>query len=230
MGSYIKSLCILTLLSAYAKVDATAGRSSIDGDEKPARNFYGTITDRDEVSFAAEYIAIGSKTMTGNIPVYQEPKDSSTDPRHNTIYLNLDGIKSISTQTDPQKPLRFANQDYTLITVIFRNEPTREHTYIIESRTKIWCNEITEKNTIPREIRVAALSTLAISGYRSADTHPEKPTTKILPPERSAEMDILCTKASQELKALEETVQSDSALTQQVRTIQDTVIGGICSR
>lgn len=209
---------------------ATTGRSSEEGDEKPLRNYFGTVEDVDGNNFNVEYIALRSPTSTSKISVFMKPTDITVDPRRNTSYLNLQDITEIRVENS--QPLRIKNVDYVTMTVRFKGNKQVEHEYIIEAHTRLWCSEVDTHPSIRKELQLSAVKRIIIAGFRSADLYQRTPSKKA-PEQTERKKQHLCTKAATDVHKLQKLVDklptSDQKNAQEyVQSLQDCV-GGICS-
>lgn len=177
MKPYALSLFCICIFSPIILV-ATAGRSSEEGEEKPLRNYFGTVEDADGNNFPVEYIALRSPTLTSKIPVFIKPSDPAVDPRRNASFLNLQDISDIHITIDHEahKTFRFNNIEYVSIRVRLKGPQPTTHEYIIEAQARLWCTESESHAPIRKEIQFIAVKHIHIAGFRSADIHQRAPS------------------------------------------------------
>lgn len=217
---------------------ATSGGSSVGAIEKPARNIYGTLTDIENNFVPFEYLAVGSRTMTNNIPVYTEPGDLTIAPTTNTTYIDLTEIASIAlarSESPSDNLIKFKDTEYVRILINFKSNPSKEHPYLVESKTNIYCDEdINPQHKVPRALRFNAIKKITISGFRSADRNE---SAHGAPHKKAAPFDQkkfhTCSQAQQTLQQLSEEAkqlpsQQQDAIIRLVDNAKD-LVGGICN-
>jgi len=142
-------------------------QESIDVDEKPPVNFYGTVIDYTNVTESVNYITISGRY--NEIPFYRKPKDSNKNPMRNKTDLNLKDIDEIRVVPKPQGSslLKFDKRNYIEVEVITNDPRKTKHNYIVEEGREVICWLVHGKGK--REIGFHDLKQLKIDGYKTSE-------------------------------------------------------------
>lgn len=133
-------------------------------------NFFGSLEDSEGNKDEVENISISGEYQ--KIPFYIQPKESvnnSKDPSSNYEKIDLKDVAEISLV---DKTIHtFKKRDYMALIVRFKNSDHKK-AYIIERNKKIVCYRREENKPILKEVRIDALKSLAISGYKDRQENP----------------------------------------------------------
>lgn len=158
-------------------------QESSDNGNKPAVNFYGTLTTWQGQEFSVENILLGKRY--NKIPVYEiqpitdaqkkQDREFEHDPRDGIITkLDLAEIATLSIP-DPSKIYTFQKRknsrivEYLEIVIASNDDKKTEQHYLIDLGRKLTCDQINQAGPIEKDVPLKAIKKLTIQGYRSRD-------------------------------------------------------------
>lgn len=184
--------CLLIMIVTLGNWGNT--ESSIESDKKQQVNFYGTLlTHQTETPLAIDNISIGGKYK--QIPLIERPtatKDKGdpqstsistknsrseialdVDPKTDLVTTKID-LNEVSEIQIPnphtiwtyQKENTYRKLEFLEVIISSNNTQKTKAHYLLESRTKIYCNEINDAGPIQKEVPLAAINSLKIAGYK----------------------------------------------------------------
>lgn len=187
----------LTIIIALTLGNWGNSETSIDGDKKQQVNFYGSLlthqTDRplpvDNISIGGKYKQIPmieKPTATQNSTAAASSKTSrseialNVDPKTDLVTTKID-LNEVSALQVPnphtiwtyQKENMYRKVEFLEVVVVSNNEQKTKAHYLLEARTKIYCNEVNDAGPIQKEVPLAAINILKIDGYKFRTMTPE---------------------------------------------------------
>lgn len=187
----------LTIIMALTLGNWGNSETSIDGDKKQQVNFYGSLlTHQTDRSISVDNISIGGKYK--QIPMIEKPTSTqnpaastpsktsrseialSVDPKTDLVTTKID-LNEVSALQVPnphtiwtyQKENMYRKVEFLEVIVVSNNEQKTKAHYLLEARTKIYCNEVNDAGPIQKEVPLAAINTLKIDGYKFRTMTPE---------------------------------------------------------
>lgn len=162
------------------------GEPTVEGASNKQRiNFYGTLlTHQGKITTKIDNISIGGKYK--QIPMFEKPslkKPASThskqeipleaDPKTELVTTKID-LSEVSQILVPQphtlwfykKEKGYRRSEYLEVVVVSNNQQKTKAHYLLEAKTKIYCAEVNPAGPIEKEVPLAAINTLTISGYK----------------------------------------------------------------
>ncbi len=167
--------------------------ATIDGDKKQQVNFYGSLlTHQAKDTINVDNISIGGKYK--QIPmvekptiaqdIQQEKTDNNgkitrkemkldVDPKTELVTTKID-LSEVSALQIPnpqtiwsyQKENGHRKVEFLEVIVFSNNQQKTQARYLLEARTKIYCDEINDAGPIEKEVPLAAVNMLKIDGYK----------------------------------------------------------------
>ena len=174
--------------------------TTVDGDKKQQVNFYGSLLTHqanapmnvDNISIGGKYKQIpmiekptitkdiqGEKTETNGKIARQEVK-LDVDPKTELVTTKID-LSEVSSLQIPnpqtiwsyQKENGYRKIEFLEVIVFSNNQQKTKAHYLLEARTKIYCDEINDAGPIEKEVPLAAVNTLKIDGYKFRTIQPD---------------------------------------------------------
>jgi hypothetical protein len=183
-------LCIIcaTIVGNWGQTETT-----IEGDKKQQVNFYGSLlTHQAKEAIKVDNISIGGKYK--QIPMIEKPAltqdmqqatmDSpgkiarkevklEVDPKTELVTTKIDLSEVSAIQIpNPQTIWSYQKQtgsrkiEFLEVIIVSNSQQKTEAHYLLEARTKIYCDEINDAGPIEKEVPLAAVNILAINGYK----------------------------------------------------------------
>jgi len=190
-------ICILgtLILGNWGQSETT-----IECDKKQQVNFYGSLlTHQAKESINVDNISIGGKYK--QIPLIEKPTITNggqqtatdtdgkktrkeikleVDPKTDLVTTKID-LSEVSALQVPYPQTTWSYQkesghrkiEFLEVIVTSNNQQKTQSHYLIEARTKIYCDEINDAGPIAKEVPLAAANILKIDGYKFRTIQPE---------------------------------------------------------
>jgi len=201
LGQHLALCCIIAIIVGnWGNTETT-----LDGDKKQQVNFYGSLlTHQTQKSINIDNISVGGKYK--QISMVEKPTISAKSDTENTK-TQKNGHQEIQLDVDPktdlvttkidlnevselqipnphtiwtyQKESTYRKIEFLEVIIISNDAQKTKSRYLLEARTKIYCNEINDAGPIHKEVPLGAINILKIDGYkfRTITTDPKTDTT-----------------------------------------------------
>jgi hypothetical protein len=163
--------------------------TSVDGEKKQSINFYGSlVTHQNAMPIKIDNISIDNKSK--QIPMYEKPSTKQpskmvnngttrqeimldVDPRTELVTTKID-LSEVNEIEVPEpsivwtykKEKGYRKTEYLEVIIISNNEQKTKASYLLDLRTKIYCDEINTAGPIEKIVPLQAIKQLKIDGYK----------------------------------------------------------------
>ena len=177
------AIYMITIVGVVTLINWRGPEPTVDGNLKHKVNFYGKLTthqgakyDVDNISFDRQYkqITMYDKPSEHPKPVNQEIL-LNVNPSKNYIATKID----LSETSEIQVPNPYTIWIYQkkkkkrklkFIEVIVVSKSNTKHHYLLERKTKVYCDEIDTAGPVEKIVPLPAIKSLKIDGYSFRDS------------------------------------------------------------
>lgn len=195
MKNYLSLIRHLIVCSLIAVIVGNWGNteSTLDGDKKQQVNFYGSLlTHQAQKNILIDNISVGGKykqismiekpamsAQQNNTPSASDQKSGrveialTVDPKTDLVTTKIDlnevselQVPSPHTVWTYQKESTYRKIEFLEVIIISNDAQKTKSRYLLEARTKIYCDEINDAGPIHKEVPLAAINVLKVDGYK----------------------------------------------------------------
>ncbi len=183
------SIYIITIVGAATLINWRGAEPTIDGNLKHKVNFSGTLTTHQGATYDVDNISFDRKYK--QITMYDKPSEHpkpifNKESKSQEIQLNVNPFKDyIATKIDLsetgkiqvpspgtiwvyQKKKKHRKLKFTEVIVISKSNT--KHHYLLERKTKVYCDEIDAAGPVEKIVPLPAIKSLKIDGYSFRDS------------------------------------------------------------